>query len=69
MGRDAAVPGRQQRVVGRRGLDRKHIQAVACNAAVSSALARAGSSTRGPRLVLIRNAVGFIQDSRWALTR
>src|ERR1035437_192435 len=33
------------------------------------ASARADSSTRGPRLVLSRKAVGFISDRRRALTR
>ena len=34
-----------------------------------NASASAASSTKGPRLVLIRNAVGFICARRWAFTR
>ena len=66
--RDVAVLGCQERMVGRGRLDGEHVQTGPRDLPGNGTAAKAGSSTSGPRLVLINTAVRFMSDRRSALT-
>ena len=59
----------QKRMIRRRRLDGEHVQTGAGNAAGVQSFGQACSSINGPRLVLIKKAVGFIEANRRASTR